>query len=311
MHSAIRQRLHEWYTRHHCFSIAISMACLNCLLLGCFTWSSSPSWQSDDAMLYTKPYALASYLSMVGLEGIAQSHLFVECANKLALSWIRHVPSSERMEYDMVLIVTDPYGLLHTKARNSLRAVGWILIKVNPLYGIPSAPAYVLQNRYTHTAQFTKLCLWTFEQYKNILYLDSDMLIMRDIVRVISAYNTSVNTLAAARNAEGMDYFNAGLLYITPSKTEFNQMMQAALHMNYDTELQEQAFLNMYWQNRTMFMPKELNVFVDKHPIAGVIVLHFGGNNKPWAVCSTLKKFKKACGAWYSYDAGALARDGR
>jgi alpha-N-acetylglucosamine transferase len=243
---------------------------------------------------------------MTGVEGITQSHLFVDCANKLALSWIRHVPSSKRMQYDMVLLVTDPYGLLHAKARTSLQKVGWILIRVDPLYGIPSATSYVLQNRYTHTAQFTKLRLWAFEQYKNILYLDLDMLIMRDIVHVISAYNnTSVDTLAAARNADGRDYFNAGLLYITPSKPEFNRMVQAALHMNYDTELQEQAFLNIYWQNRTMFMPKELNESVDKHPTDKILVLHFCGNNKPWAVCSKKKsthtQFKAACDVWNSY----------
>jgi lipopolysaccharide biosynthesis glycosyltransferase len=133
-------------------------------------------------------------------------------------------------------------------------------------------------------------------------YLDADMLIMRDVVHVISAYNTSVNTLAAARNPDGGDYFNAGLLYITPSRPEFDQMVQAALHMNYDTEMQEQAFLNVYWQNRTIFMPTELNAGVDNHPIDKLLVPHFCGNNKPWAVCSTHTRFKEACDVWDSYD---------
>ena len=282
--------------------------CVFGLLLVCFSWSrQASSWESDDAKLYARPYAFASYLSIMGAEGIAQSHWFVESAHRLALSWARHVPESKRLEYDMILLVTDPYDLLNSQARLSLREVGWILVRVEPLFGIPSASLYLLQNHYTHTAQFTKLRLWTFERYQHILYLDSDMLIMKDVIHAVSGYNTSQHMLAAARNGDGTDYFNAGLLYITPSMTEYGLMTQAMLVMNYDASLQEQAFLNVYWTNRTIFMPSELNTFVSSNPKDQlgdqIIVLHFIGTMKPWFICPfSGNRERGACVEWDSYD---------
>ena len=282
--------------------------CVLGLLLACISWSrQASSWESDDAKLYARPYALASYLSIMGAEGIAQSHWFVESAHRLALSWMRHVPESKRQEYDMILLVTDPYDLLNAQARLSLREVGWILVRVKPLYGIPSASLYLLQNHYTHTAQFTKLRLWTFERYLHILYLDSDMLIMKDVIHTVSGYNISRHTLGVARNGDGSDYFNAGLLFITPSRTEYGLMKQAMLVMNYDASLQEQAFLNVYWKNRTIFMPSELNTFVSSNPTDQlgdqIIVLHFLGTLKPWFICPFSGPGERgACIEWYSYD---------
>ena len=277
-----------------------------CFVFVCFAWSEENAWNSDTDLLFTRPYALASYLSIMGVEGISQSHWFVEAAHRLALSWARHVPEKKRLEYDMVLLVTDPYNLLNTRAMASLREVGWILIKVDPLYGIPSDPSYMLQNHYTHTAQFTKLHLWTFEQYQHVLYLDSDMLIMKDVLSAISRFNPSADTLVVARDVGDKDYFNAGLLYITPSRKEFDLMRKASSYMNYDPSLQEQAFLNVYWENRTVFMPKELNEVVGGRPTEGVVVLHFIGRLKPWFICPYFIEHKEACDVWHSYDEPAI-----
>ena len=51
-----------------------------------------------------------------------------------------------------------------------------------------------------------------------------------------------------------------------------------------------------------MFMPKELNELPDDHTIDETVVLHFCGENKPWAICPTSTRFKEACNQWYSYD---------
>ena len=159
-----------------------------------------------------------------------------------------------------------------------LRGVGWILVKVDPLHGIPSKASYLFQNRYTHTAQFTKLHLWTFERYRHIIYLDSDMLVVKDLLRVVSGFNTTANLLGVAGNN---DMFNAGFLYITPSKGEFDQMRRVDLSMKYDEELQEQAFLNVYWKNRTVIMPAEVDEFINGLSDE-CVVMHFIGQLKPW-----------------------------
>ena len=267
----------------------------------CFVWSEREEWPSERDMLYKKRFALASYLSIMGVEGIAQSAWFVQAAHRLALSWIRHVPAKDRMQYDMMLLVTDPYDLLNAEATALLHEVGWILIKVDPLYGIPSDSSYLLQNHYTHTAQFTKLHLWTFERYEHILYLDSDMLVVKNILSAVSGYNTTANTLGVARNRDGSDAFNAGFLYVTPSKTEFYRMRETSLVLKYDTGVQEQGFLNVYWTNRTIYMPADVNQFVDSLTDT-CIVMHFVSTLKPWFLCPYFRSgHEKACTEWDSY----------
>ena len=111
--------------------------------------------------LYARHNAVASYLSLTGLEGIVSSQRFILCAKRLGQSWKMKVSGQD--DYDMILMVVDPYSILTASSAKELRDVGWQIVHVEPLYGKPSAFSYLSQNRYTHTAQFTKLRLWTFE----------------------------------------------------------------------------------------------------------------------------------------------------
>jgi alpha-N-acetylglucosamine transferase len=303
MHCSI-SRLRVWKSAFPKTSMAVTLS-LACISLACLILLRKDELTSDDGLLYTRPYALASYLSIMGFEGISQSHWFVQASHKLALSWIRHVPERERLKYDLVLLITDPYGLLNAEAVSLLRKVGWILIKVDPLYGRPSNPSYLSQNHYTHTAQFTKLHLWALDQYRHIIYLDSDMLVMKDLLHVVHGYNTTAHTLGVAHNMESSTDFNAGFLYLTPSRVEYNHMRQAALYMDYNPHLQEQAFLNMYWKNRTVLLPAEVNEFVNSEGVPysdKCVVLHFVWKTKPWFFCPYFIGHNAACDQWYAYS---------
>ena len=259
---------------------------------------------SDVELLYIRRYALMSYLSMTGIEGISQSKYFVQGAQRLAKSWMRHVPVEGRGEYDMVLLVADPYSLLNAGSMALLREVGWILIKVDPVYGTPSAPSYLAQNRYTHTAQFTKLRMWTFERYEHILYIDSDMLVVRNILPTISTYQNATSKMLGVAVYRNPHEFNAGVLFITPSMAEFEEMSKVILTLTYDLLFQEQAFLQVYWHwtNRTFWMPAEMNQEV--HELTEqCMVMHFVGNFKPWAICPPVEPmYEKACREWDSYQ---------
>ena len=260
------------------------------------------TWSSDDILLYSKPKALASYLSLSGVEGLGASHFYVLSAQRLALSWARNVPKESREKYDMLLLVTDPYNLLTNSAASLLRDVGWTLIRVDPIFGKPSASNYLAQNRYTHTAQFTKLFLWTFEGYEHIIYLDADMLVVRDLIGAISAYNVTMKTLGATHSGDGFYMINAGLLLIVPSKAVYDSMLKAKMVMNYDVEYQEQAFLDVYWGgNGTVWLPSQVNEYVT-NVTDKCVVLHFLGDSKPWKICPDPIVHSWACNEWNSYD---------
>lgn len=208
--------------------------------------------------LYTRHNAVASYLSLTGLEGIVSSQRFILCAKRLGQSWKMKVSGQD--DYDMILMVVDPYSILTASSAKELRDVGWQIVHVEPLYGKPSAFSYLSQNRYTHTAQFTKLRLWTFEGYRHIIYLDADMLIVRDLVLKLSgSMNLMTNSSLGMAQARG-SMMNAGLLVITPSKVVFELMINNVMSMTYDTFYQEQAFLNVYWESNIIIaLPWELN----------------------------------------------------
>jgi len=273
------------------------------VFLACFWLLFVSEHWSPDQMLYSRPYALASYLSLTGAEGVVSSGLYVMSAQRLALSWARHVPVESRMQYDMILIVTDPYKLLTASAASTLREVGWILVKMEPLYGKPSAPSYLAQNRYTHTAQFTKLRLWTLEGYNHIIYLDSDMLIAKDLVHEMRGYDATVNTLGVAGNSDAF-MINAGMLLIKPSKRVFDSMADSIMSAEYNVFFQEQGFLDVFWRStpyNITWMPSELNQYVTNITDA-CVVMHFLACWKPWDICPDPVVYTRPCDERHSYD---------
>jgi hypothetical protein len=273
------------------------------IFLGCFWLLFVAEHWSPDPILYSRPYALASYLSLTGAEGVVSSGLYVMCAQRLALSWARHVPVESRMQYDMILIITDPYKLLTASAARTLREVGWNLVKMEPLYGKPDQPSYLAQNRYTHTAQFTKLRLWTLEGYNHIVYLDADMLITKDLVYEMRGYNANINALGVARSRDG-PMINGGMLLIKPSKRVFGSMVDSIMSSEYNVFFQEQGFLDVFWRSEpysVMWMPSELNEFVNNLTDA-TVVIHFLSSWKPWAICPDPVVYTWPCDEWHSYD---------
>ena len=291
------------YTR--IFKAAIPLSCILIAVYAYFTLNLG-NWSSDYDMLYSHPNAVASYLSLTGFEGVTTSHLFVLAARRLAQSWTRNVDQKSREKYDMVLIIADPYRLLTPESASLLRSSGWMLIRVEPLYGTPSASNYLNQNRYTHTAQFTKLWLWTLDGYSHILYLDSDMLIIKNVTSAISTYKTSsINNLGVAGNDE-KSMLNAGLLLINPSIDVFNSMKNALVSIQYDPEYQEQAFLDAFWKSapyNITYMPSELNEGIN-NLTPNCVVMHFISHNKPWTICNNNDPGKTSwpCIEWDSYD---------
>ena len=76
--------------------------------------------------LYTRHNAVASYLSLTGLEGIVSSQRFILCAKRLGQSWKMKVSGQD--DYDMILMVVDPYSILTASSAKELRDVGWQIV---------------------------------------------------------------------------------------------------------------------------------------------------------------------------------------
>jgi len=139
---------------------------------------------------------------------------------------------------------------------------------------------------------FTKIFVWSQEQYSKIIYLDSDVL---PIVNIDETFNVKLNEnelLAASPDSGWPDIFNSGVFVTKPSKTIFNELfhlIQSDDKASFDGA--DQGLLNEYFLGKWKRLPFTFNVT----PSAGyqyvpaftrfakdIKNIHFIGLNKPW-----------------------------
>lgn len=114
-----------------------------------------------------------------------------------------------------------------------LRSDGWIVKSVqslaNPYEGFPSFLVKV----------FTKLLIWTLTEYKKVVYIDCDAIVLRNIDHLFRCGNFCV----AYRHS---DLFNTGVLVLDPSQEVFKDMTSKFGVLDSYTG-GDQGFLNVYF----------------------------------------------------------------
>lgn len=159
------------------------------------------------------------------------------------------------------------------KIWQTLKESGWQRKITRPLAAVMPAHAKQLQK---NSMGWAKLHLWSLEEYDWILYVDSDVLLLRSMVPCITAvlqqqvqqHNNSNNdssssiSIAAIRDiASFPDAFSTAVMMIQPSMQEFNSLLcKSASHpvvnctraIPYAEAWAEQGFLNAaYLENWT------------------------------------------------------------
>lgn len=151
--------------------------------------------------------------------------------------------------------------------------------------------------------QFTKLHLWNLVEYDWILYMDSDVFIVRSIVPMVSFVFHQEAAAATQKNAskkiwavrdvfDFADSFNMGTFMIKPSESEFHVLLQE-LHkgnISFAEAWMEQGFLNAVYENQwgEMFGGAPINIAVWRFDRDGwrqnashIQAIHFT-SIKPW-----------------------------
>ena len=142
---------------------------------------------------------------------------------------------------------------------------------------------------------YIKLCILRMEQYDSILWLDSDMLVLREINELFAL----PTALAMVRGGKphhhfGLRYgvqkmgFNSGMMLVRKpyiSEASFQQAVRL-LNEKTHTEKQDQSLLNFQWLNEPrMYLPHHYNwklglLSTDKewdHAYDHARILHFDG----------------------------------
>jgi inositol 3-alpha-galactosyltransferase len=157
---------------------------------------------------------------------------------------------------------------------------------------------------------WTKLRIWELEQFSRVVYIDADMLVIRNMDHLFDlpqGFHAARDCYAGRPSCEerercplfgpecagaNCDYFNAGLFVCEPSRLEFQRMCElvaeASLFQKFGSGYAEQDFLNWYFRGNIGFLPYVFNamkIIRHHHPeiwrLEEVHNIHYV-DAKPW-----------------------------
>ena len=157
---------------------------------------------------------------------------------------------------------------------------------------------------------FDKLLIWGLTQFEKLVYLDSDMIVLKNIDSLFE--NKPFTAVCAGRSFPGNESWielNAGLIVLTPNKQIERELIEMAPkviaeYKEQNKALGDQDIINRYianWFNQKQLILDEgynmlapyLSHYVKKEGYSlsseqkkPIYVVHFTGNYKPWNIKS-------------------------
>ncbi len=144
-----------------------------------------------------------------------------------------------------------------------------------------------IKDRYKENSwmMFTKLNLWKLIQFQSVVYLDADVVVLKNIDEVFTLSN--VCNFAAVKDI-GYGGISAGVMFLKPDINTFNDMMSNLESDEYDNTYSDQSFTNWYFdikQKNWKELPTVFNVLQKRVPFEQnynqILVFHYNGQ-KPW-----------------------------
>ena len=160
-----------------------------------------------------------------------------------------------------------------------------------------------MKNINLYTTVYTKLRIWQLYDFNKIVFLDSDMMVLRNPDSLFSAPNWSaVNSGAELAQYKHWVGLNSGLLVVEPSESVFTDMMQKVpIIKSFDRG--DQGFIHAYYPNwptspelqlpHSYNMPvefldqycSELGYRLDADPgqdEKSIAIVHYWRTHRPW-----------------------------
>ncbi|KAJ1413864.1 Nucleotide-diphospho-sugar transferase [Sesbania bispinosa] len=158
-----------------------------------------------------------------------------------------------RSNKDMVVLVSDGVS---DYAKNLLQADGWIVEKISLL----ANPNRVRPKRFWGV--YTKLKIFNMTNYKKVVYLDADTVVVKNIDDLFKCGKFCANLKHSER-------LNSGVMVVEPSETVFNDMMRK-IKTTASYTGGDQGFLNSYYSgfpNAHVFEPNLAPEVLNSRPI--------------------------------------------
>lgn len=164
-------------------------------------------------------------------------------------------------------------------------------------------------NRPDLVSTFTKIELWRQTQYRQIVYIDADAVVLKVPNELLSL----VSSFAAAPDIGWPDCFNSGVMVLRPNMGDYYSLLALAQRgISFDGA--DQGLLNMHFRDweRLSFTynctPSGSYQYVPayRHFQSSINIVHFIGQDKPWVQGRNTKHtgvYDELLGRWWSvYD---------
>lgn len=144
-----------------------------------------------------------------------------------------------------------------------------------------------LMNRPDLISTFTKIELWRQTQYKRIVYLDADMVVLRAPNELLKMETN----FAAVPDVGWPDCFNSGMMVLNPNMADYYALLALARRgISFDGA--DQGLLNMHftdWERLSFIYnctPNANYQYVPayRHFQSSINIIHFIGAEKPWTL---------------------------
>jgi Glycosyl transferase family 8 len=172
-----------------------------------------------------------------------------------AITTLGHSLKAANMKARMILIYIP--GRLSPRTLCLASAAGWTLHPVSLVN--PPHDGKGIDAQYTD--QYTKLRIWTLDSLgiKSLVYLDADTLVRRNFDELFTLpFNFAAVPDIFTDRGFTMS-FNAGVMYLRPNTTVFEDMLEKIETAVFPPVMAEQAFLNVYFGSQVVRLPFAYN----------------------------------------------------
>jgi len=250
-----------------------------CVLLAIIVIGSWAHWSIGIINLNPEPEAHASLVVDPSVTS-AWATLITDDRYLLgAMVTVRSILHTKPMATKVICLVTNN---VTSGAQRVLRAAGCTLRLVDPI----AAPDVNRSGRYAAT--YTKLHVWDLTHYKLVVYVDADVLVLRNTDDVLFRQRLpSPRHVAASRDC--CDLWNPGVMVLRPDSGVYTDMLHKMQTMpSWDGG--DGGFLNQYFGNRVQYLPfryaaDQIALSVPRNrrawQLEDLVVIHFTGP-KPW-----------------------------
>lgn len=195
-------------------------------------------------------------------------------------------------KYPLYVLCSDSISekpILHLKHRN----ISYQRLKDH----IPIDDTINTEEGYDHwNRTFDKLYVWTLSQFNKVVFLDSDIQVIKNIDYLFDCPHMSA-VRADAFNEPGLDKLNSGLMVIEPNEREFEELRtivkSGELHLkNMGDQDVIRAYYHDWGTRKELTLEPGLNVLysevsrgvIQRQDVEPVSVIHYIGHKKPWMV---------------------------